>query len=80
MDNSICNEELELAPNYGEVDLDSFLKNIGDDDLYKSFIYTNEPQINTLESVLPPLNNDGFSDTPLGQMTNFMSEVKTVSL
>lgn len=75
-DKSICNEELELGTqNYGltdysdMVDLDSFLKNMNEDDLYNSMLYNKSDS--TLESVLPPLHNEPFaSDITLSPPTN----------
>jgi len=75
-DKSICNEELELGTqNYGltdysaMVDLDSFLKNMNEDDLYTSMLYNKGDS--TLESVLPPLHNEPFaSDITLSPPTS----------
>jgi hypothetical protein len=89
-DKSICNEELELGPqNYGltdysdMVDLDSFLKTMNEDDLYNPMLYKND---STLESVLPPLQNEPFaSDITLSPTLNTVlptfgiPEIKQVS-
>jgi len=55
----ICSEEIAVAPqSFGEMlDIDSFLKTMSEEDLYRSFLEQNgnNQNMTQLESVLPPL-------------------------